>query len=172
MGDDDDKKTNLPYERIKVMLYTKWEEGVGPDDPRDIITKIFTKDNPIDQVENLTKISDFQKYFSWNCIARHALMINKFWIKKDLKDGKYECSFTIKSLQIHITEDAPVSTSIPIQFSESLFADTRVPVKNKEKKDEDEDDEDEDDDDEEENDKKEEKTVVINSEKKNIKVKS
>merc|ERR1719265_425877 len=196
--DDDKKKVYEPYERVKVKLNTEWVEGIGPNDPRNVLTKIYTKDNPEEPEENTSSVSEFEKYFAWNCTAQHALMLNKFWIKRDTK----ECSFAIKSLQINITDSAPIAKSVSVQFSQSLFANNKVNINNTKEakkevnKDEDdeedddedndnEDDEDDDDDDEDEDDdneddnkesdntsEEESKPVLNKSSKTNIKVQS
>jgi len=66
-----------------------------------------------------------QSHFAWNCTAQHAMRLNKFWIKKDTK----ECSFGIQSIQIGITEAAPIRTDWSDQFSHSLFANNTAAVK-------------------------------------------
>lgn len=128
-GDDDDynskkrykqdKREFVPWDRIKVKLATLYDESIGPDDKRDIITQVYIGNN--DVPEKLTTVSGIETKFNWNCVAQFALHLNKVWIRK-IEDKA--CSIGIKCIQIGITELSEYKKSVPItkQLNRSLFA--------------------------------------------------
>jgi hypothetical protein len=115
---DDGKHKFTPWERVKVKLSTEWDETLGPNDLKPIDTQLYIPN--VDEPQNCTTVTDFEKYFSWNCTAQFALVISKVWIKKD--DSK-ECSISIKCIQIGVTKlsDYKKGASITKQLKASLF---------------------------------------------------
>lgn len=115
--EDTNKKQYLEWERIKVKFNMKYDPELGQDDPREITTQLYLKDK--DEPENFTKLTEIEKFFTWNCTARFALMFNRVWGKKS---DTRECSIGIKCVQIGITEYAEMRTSAAKQLNRNLFS--------------------------------------------------
>jgi hypothetical protein len=137
LGDDDDEpdtkkgkkgqaqkketKAFEPWDRVRVKLSTVYDENKsGKEDIRDIDTQVYIGKNE-SPLENAKTITDIEKYFSWNCTARFAIMFNKMWIAKT---GKKECGMGLKCIQIGITKTSDFTKSVPIsqQLKKRLFA--------------------------------------------------
>lgn len=128
--DDDKKKEFVPYERVKVKFSTKWDENLGPNDAKEIDTVLFIPGKD-EQVE-ATKITDFDKYFTWKSTCKFGLMLNKLWIKKD---DKRECSFGIKCIQLAVTKERPdMKKNAVTQLSKNLFTGKKLSTKPEESK--------------------------------------
>jgi len=115
--DDTNKKQYVEWERIKVKFNVKYDPELGQDDPREITTQLYLKDK--DEPENFTKLTEIEKFFTWNCTAQFALMFNKVWAKK--QDAR-ECSIGIKCVQIGITEYSETRSSAAKQLNRNLFS--------------------------------------------------
>jgi hypothetical protein len=155
--DDDDKKPNardfVPWDRIKVRLDTKYDAGLGPNDVREIKTKVFLGNN--EEPEKTPLLTDVEKLFMWNCTAQFVLNLNKAWIKKI--DDK-ACSITIKCLQLGVTEQPEhvQNTGVAKQLNKRLFpmstqanpvvAKKPEPVESKDEEDDDDDEDEEEED--------------------------
>jgi hypothetical protein len=116
--DDAPKKEYIPYERIKVKFSTIWDENLGPNDLKEIDTVLFVpgEDDPVDA----TRVSDFDKHFTWKSTCKFGLMLNKFWIDKS---DERNCSFGLKCVQLAVTEARPDTQkkTATTQLSRSLF---------------------------------------------------
>lgn len=128
----EDKKSDKeyePYDRIKVKFSTKYDENAGEGDLQEINTQLFLLDN--EEPEPYTTVTDFTKSFKWNCEARFVFAINKFWAMKAVKNKKRDCGFSIKCLQIVITQESTSGGSVSQaeKFKKRLFAPTGVSVK-------------------------------------------
>lgn len=133
------EKEFVPYDRIKAKFKTLYEKQTDFHDQsmtqKDLITSIYLgeKEEP---EQDCTTVTGILKHFMWNCSAKFALMLNKFWIKKDDKT----CGFGIVCIQINVTEQPDHSTvSTSRQLSKKLFATSGPMVITSYKKDEDED---------------------------------
>lgn len=113
-----EKKEFIPYDRVKVKFAAEYNEEVKQEDQENITTQLYLP-NSEDPSEART-LSEIEKYFSYGCTAQHALMFNKGWIKKT----DNECSLSLKSLQIGITELSEFKKSVPMskQLNKRLFA--------------------------------------------------
>jgi len=118
-----------PYDRIKVKFSTKYDENAGEGDLQEINTQLFLLDN--EEPEPYTTVTDFTKSLKWNCEARFVFAINKFWAMKAVKNKKRECGFSIKCLQIVITQESTVGGGVSQaeKFKKRLFAPTGAGVK-------------------------------------------
>jgi len=121
--DDDDtdkkpKKEFVPWNRIRVNLSTVYDDKLGPNDLKDIITQVYVRDN--EKPENCRTVSDVAEHFMWQCTAQFALMFHKAWIKK--ADDK-KCGIGIKCVQIGVTEQPEFNrSSVSKQLNKRLFA--------------------------------------------------
>lgn len=115
--DDSNKKQYQEWERVKVKFSVKYDPELAQDEPREITTQVYLKDQA--EPENFTKLTEIEKYFTWNCTAQFALMFNKVWAKKT---DKRECSIGIKCVQIGITEYAESRSTVSKQLNRNLFA--------------------------------------------------
>ena len=124
---DDDKHKFKPWDRVKIKLSTEWDETLGPNDKKPIDTQLYIPG--VEEAQNCTTITDFEKYFSWNCTAQFALVVSKVWIKRD--DSK-ECSMSIKCIQIGVTKlsDYKKGASITKQLKASLFGSSKKQIDN------------------------------------------
>jgi hypothetical protein len=84
--DDDGKKDDNknakkyePYERVKVRFSTKFDESLGPNDPKEINTVVFVKDK--EKPERVSTPTDIAKLLYWNCTAKFVLAFSKIWIQ-------------------------------------------------------------------------------------------
>ncbi len=121
-----------PYDRIKVKFSTKYDENAEEGDLQEINTQLFLLDN--EEPEPYTTVSDFTKSFKWNCEARFVFAINKFWAMKAVKNKKRDCGFSIKCLQIVITQESTTGGGVSQaeKFKKRLFAPTGAGVKKNE----------------------------------------
>lgn len=121
-----------PYDRIKVKFSTKYDENAGEGDLQEINTQLFLLDN--EEPEPYTTVTDFTKSLKWNCEARFVFAINKFWAMKAVKNKKRDCGFSIKCLQIVITQESTTGGSVSQaeKFKKRLFAPSGVSVKKSE----------------------------------------
>lgn len=109
-----------PYERIKVKFNTKYDKDLPEGQVSEITTGLFLYDK--EDSENLSTVTDFEKYLRWNCEAKFILQINKCWAMKAVKNKKRECGLTIKCLQVYITKEAPSSgLTSSDRFKKRLF---------------------------------------------------
>jgi hypothetical protein len=118
-----------PYDRIKVKFSTKYDENAEEGDLQEINTQLFLLDN--EEPEPYTTITDFTKSFKWNCEARFVFAINKFWAMKAVKNKKRDCGFSIKCLQVVITQESTTGGGVSQaeKFKKRLFAPTGAGVK-------------------------------------------
>jgi hypothetical protein len=121
-----------PYDRIKVKFSTKYDENAGEGDLQEINTQLYLLDN--EEPEPYTTVTDFTKSFRWNCEARFVFAINKFWAMKAVKNKKRECGFSIKCIQIIITQESTNGGGISQteRFKKRLFAPSAISVKKSE----------------------------------------
>ena len=121
-----------PYDRIKVKFSTKYDENAEEGDLQEINTQLFLLDN--EEPEPYTTVTDFTKSFKWNCEARFVFAINKFWAMKAVKNKKRDCGFSIKCLQIVITQESTTGGGVSQaeKFKKRLFAPTGAGVKKNE----------------------------------------
>lgn len=109
-----------PYERIKVKFNTKYDKDLPEGHASEITTGLFLYDK--EDSENLSTVTDFEKYLRWNCEAKFIVQINKCWAMKAVKNKKRECGLTIKCLQVYITKEAPSSNlNSSDRFKKRLF---------------------------------------------------
>jgi hypothetical protein len=145
--DGKDKTTSQEYNRIKVrfaLVYDKAKKG--KQSAQKIKTRLYLNNDdgtPRDEPEPADTLAEFRKHFVWKSKVQFVLEINKFWIKKDgdqKLDGKKECSWTVKCLQLLVLEKP---ATMGASLSRSVFGNYGVKkqIKN------DSDDEDDDDDD-------------------------
>lgn len=118
-----------PYDRIKVKFSTKYDENAEEGDLQEINTQLFLLDN--EEPEPYTTVTDFTKSLRWNCEARFVFAINKFWAMKAVKNKKRECGFSIKCLQVVITQESATGGGVSQaeKFKKRLFAPTGAGVK-------------------------------------------
>jgi hypothetical protein len=118
-----------PYDRIKVKFSTKYDEHAEEGDLQEINTQLFLLDN--EEPEPYTTVTDFTKSFKWNCEARFVFAINKFWAMKAVKNKKRECGFSIKCLQVVITQESTTGGGVSQaeKFKKRLFAPVGAGVK-------------------------------------------
>jgi hypothetical protein len=135
--DDDSKKKNeyKPYKRIKVKFSTIWDKDLGPNDLKEIDTILFVPGN--DEPMAATKVSDFDKYFTWKSTCKFGLMLNKFWIARD---DERNCSFGLKCVQLAVTKLRPEGQkkTATTQLSRSLFTGKKFSRSDKEAEEEEE----------------------------------
>jgi hypothetical protein len=116
--EDPNKKEYIPYERIKVKFSTIWDASLGANDLKDINTMLFIpgSDEPVDA----TRVSDFDKHFTWKSTCKFGLMLNKFWIDKS---DERNCSFGLKCVQLAVTNARPdtQTKTASTQLSRNLF---------------------------------------------------
>jgi hypothetical protein len=118
-----------PYDRIKVKFSTKYDENAEEGDLKEINTQLFLLDN--EKPEPYTTVKDFTDTLKWNCEARFVFAINKFWAMKAVKNKKRECGFSIKCLQVVITQESTTGGGVSQaeKFKKRLFAPTGAGVK-------------------------------------------
>jgi hypothetical protein len=118
-----------PYDRIKVKFSTKYDQNAEEGDLQEIDTTLYLLDN--EEPEPYTTVTDFTKSLKWNCEARFVFAINKFWAMKAVKNKKRECGFSIKCLQVVITQESTVGGGVSQaeKFKKRLFAPTGAGVK-------------------------------------------
>lgn len=118
-----------PYDRIKVKFSTKFDENAEEGDLQEINTQLFLLDN--EEPEPYTTVTDFTKSLKWNCEARFVFAINKFWAMKAVKNKKRDCGFSIKCLQVVITQESTTGGGVSQaeKFKKRLFAPTGAGVK-------------------------------------------
>jgi hypothetical protein len=118
-----------PYDRIKVKFSTKYDQNAEEGDLQEIDTTLYLLDN--EEPEPYTTVTDFTKSLKWNCEARFVFAINKFWAMKAVKNKKRECGFSIKCLQIIITQESTSGGGVSQaeKFKKRLFAPTGTGVK-------------------------------------------
>merc|ERR1711916_210155 len=121
--EDAPKKEYVPYERIKVKFSTVWDKDLGPNDLKEIDTILFIPDQ--DEPVDATKVSEFEKYFSWKSTCKFGLMLNKFWIDKS---DERNCSFGLKCVQLAVTKLRPEGQkkSANSQLSRNLFTGKKI----------------------------------------------
>lgn len=126
LDDDDDDENNtkntrqfIPYERIKVKLSTVYDEKLGPNDNKEINTQVYLKDN--EEPEEVTTVSDVERYLTWNCTARFALMPNKVWIQMS---DEQNCGISIKCIQMCIYDQPEYNKqqNLSSRINKRLFA--------------------------------------------------
>ena len=122
-----------PYDRIKVKFSTKYDENAEEGDLHEINTTLYLLDN--EEPEPYTTVTDFTKSLKWNCEARFVFAIHKFWAMKAVKNKKRDCGFSIKCLQVVITQESTVGGGVSQaeKFKKRLFAPTGAGVKKTEK---------------------------------------
>jgi hypothetical protein len=114
-----DKKVE-PFDRIKVKFNTKYDKDLPEGQVADITTSLFVGDR--EEPENLSTVTDFEKFLRWNCEAKFVLQVNKFWAMKAVKNKRRECGLSIKCLQVYITKEAPTSgVSSSERYKKRLF---------------------------------------------------
>lgn len=118
-----------PYDRIKVKFSTKYDDKAEEGDLQEINTQLFLLDN--EEPEPYTTVTDFTKSLKWNCEARFVFAINKFWAMKAVKNKKRDCGFSIKCLQVVITQESMTGGGVSQaeKFKKRLFAPTGTGVK-------------------------------------------
>jgi hypothetical protein len=118
-----------PYDRIKVKFSTKYDQNAEEGDLQEIDTTLYLLDN--EEPEPYTTVTDFTKSLKWNCEARFVFAINKFWAMKAVKNKKRECGFSIKCLQIIITQESTSGGGVSQaeKFKKRLIAPTGTGVK-------------------------------------------
>jgi len=132
--DKKDDKEYEPFDRIKIKFSTKYDDGAEEGDLPEINTQLFLLDN--EEPEPYTTVSDFTKSLKWNCEARFVFAINKFWAMKSVKNKKRECGFSIKCIQVIITQVSTSGGGISQaeKFKKRLFAPTGAGVKKTQEK--------------------------------------
>jgi hypothetical protein len=99
-----EKNKFQPYKRLKVRFSTKYDDKRSQTDPKEIDTLLFRGSN--EDPEDLKTVSDFEREMPWNSTVVLVLMFNKFWVQKSAPKGKKLCSFSVKVIQIVVTEKA------------------------------------------------------------------
>merc|ERR1711916_275540 len=102
---------------------TVWDKDLGPNDLKEIDTILFIPDQ--DEPVDATKVSEFEKYFSWKSTCKFGLMLNKFWIDKS---DERNCSFGLKCVQLAVTKLRPEGQkkSANSQLSRNLFTGKKI----------------------------------------------
>jgi hypothetical protein len=137
---DSDKKKFVPYKRFKVRFSTKYDKDRAQTDPKEIDTLLFRGSNA--EPENLKTVSDFEREMPWNSTVVLVLMFNKFWVQKSAtgkgKDKKKSCSFSVKVLQIVVTEkpESQGKQAVTQLFRNNIYASQGAKPEQVEKSDE------------------------------------